>query len=75
MKSSFNADIDLTPMDDECLRCHTATKVRFSGLCASCTEELRRALGSEPNSEADGGSDAFEPALHVTPNAVALKDD
>lgn len=75
MKSSYDRTVDLTPMSDECLRCHTPTTVRFSGLCQTCTEQLRSSLGNNPVASSDDVPAAFEPEMHVTPNAVALKDD
>ncbi|MGB2757434.1 MAG: hypothetical protein WBD02_07205 [Acidimicrobiia bacterium] len=75
MKSSFGADFDLAPIEDDCLRCHAPTHVRFSGLCDACTTELRASLGTDPVASGTGAADAYEPAMHVTPNAVALKDD
>jgi hypothetical protein len=55
----------------DCPRCGGASEDRFYGPCPSCRSELRRTLGT------DGRvieREAFEPAMHVTPNAVAQKD-
>ena len=45
---------------------------RFYGPCDDCRTELRARIRGEAH---DIGDTAFEPALHVTPNAVAMKDD
>lgn len=54
-----------------CPRCQQPADGRFYGPCPGCRDELR-ALGGEVR---DVERAAFEPAMHVTPNAVALKDD
>ena len=55
-----------------CPRCRAEVDERFYGPCTSCLADLRtRLAGSARDVEAT----AFEPAMHVTPNAVALKDD
>lgn len=56
----------------ECPRCHTSVDQAYYGPCASCRAELRRTLGGEARSVE---ATSYEPAMHVTPNAVALKDD
>jgi len=55
-----------------CPRCGGAAEVRWYGPCDACRDVLRAALRGEAR-EVEAG--AFEPAMHVTPNAVALKDD
>ncbi len=55
-----------------CPRCAQPVEARFYGPCTDCRGQLRRTLGSEARHVERG---AFEPAMHVTPNAVALKDD
>jgi hypothetical protein len=55
-----------------CPRCHESVDQRFYGPCTACRDALRAALGGEAR---DVERAAFEPAMHVTPNAVALKDD
>ena len=55
-----------------CPRCGDPADVRYYGPCDGCRDVLRAQLRNEAR-EVDVG--AFEPALHVTPNAVALKDD
>ena len=55
-----------------CPRCHEAVDERFYGPCPACRAQLRVTLAGEAR-EVELGS--FEPAMHVTPNAVALKDN
>ena len=55
-----------------CLRCGAEVPMRFRGPCPSCADELRAKYRSEGRAVE---SAAYEPAMHVTPNAVALKDD
>jgi hypothetical protein len=54
-----------------CPRCGTAVEVRYYGPCEECRGILRRTLGNEARVV---DREAFEPAMHVTPNAVATKD-
>jgi len=55
-----------------CPRCANAADERYYGPCQACRTELRRTVGGEARAVE---RDAFEPSMHVTPNAVALKDD
>jgi hypothetical protein len=55
-----------------CPRCQASADERFYGPCTSCRTELRSTLGGEAR---EIEREAFVPAMHVTPNAVALKDD
>jgi hypothetical protein len=55
-----------------CPRCHAPVDEPFYGPCTGCRDTLRRTLGNEAQAVE---ATAFEPAMHVTPNAVALKDD
>jgi hypothetical protein len=55
-----------------CPRCQQSADQRFYGPCPSCREELRTTVGGEARAVE---RTAFEPSMHVTPNAVALKDD
>jgi hypothetical protein len=55
----------------DCPRCGTSSDDRFYGPCPSCRAELRRTLGTEARVVE---REAYEPAMHVTPNAVALKE-
>lgn len=54
-----------------CPRCQAAVDDRFYGPCQSCRAELRQTLGNEAR---DVERTAFEPAMHVTPNSVAIKE-
>jgi hypothetical protein len=54
-----------------CPRCGSAARERFYGPCAECRTQLRRTLGNEARAVE---REAFVPAMHVTPNAVALKE-
>lgn len=54
-----------------CPRCGVQACERFYGPCSACRTELRATLGGEAR---DVTAERFEPALHVTPNAVALKE-
>jgi len=54
-----------------CPRCGTEAQVRFYGPCDACREGLRSALGGDGR---EVEAEAYEPRMHVTPNAVALKD-
>jgi hypothetical protein len=54
-----------------CPRCSTEVDDRFYGPCAPCRAELRAQLAGTAR---DVAASSFEPALHVTPNAVALKE-
>ena len=59
-------------MPHACPRCQQPADDRFYGPCATCRAALRAAhRGDGRQVEAA----AFEPSMHVTPNAVALKDD
>lgn len=55
-----------------CPRCGSVGEARFYGPCDACRLALRAALGGESR---EVERTAFEPSMHVTPNAVALKDD
>jgi hypothetical protein len=55
-----------------CPRCDAEVEVRYYGPCASCRDVLRAELRNEARTVE---VTAFEPEMHVTPNAVALKDD
>jgi hypothetical protein len=54
-----------------CPRCGSSTEARYYGPCTACRQALRTVLRGE--ARAVEGT-AFEPAMHVTPNAVALKE-
>ena len=55
-----------------CPRCQGSADERFYGPCTTCRTELRRTHG---NGARIVEREAFVPTMHVTPNAVALKDD
>jgi Zn finger protein HypA/HybF involved in hydrogenase expression len=59
-------------MHFSCPRCQQPVDERFYGPCPTCRAELHATLGGEARQVERV---AFEPAMHVTPNAVALKDD
>jgi hypothetical protein len=65
-------DVDLTPVELECMRCRQRAPMRFAGVCTTCRDELRAKYASAGRvTEAP----AYEPKTNVTPNAVALRDD
>jgi hypothetical protein len=62
------------PVADEgfsCPRCSSQVTARFYGPCEDCRVQLRRTLGSAGR---EVEREAYVPAMHVTPNAVALKE-
>lgn len=59
-------------LDTTCPRCGAGARVRFYGPCEACRAELRATVAGEARDA--GEAAAFEPRMHVTPNAVALKD-
>jgi hypothetical protein len=63
---------DFPPEPMSCLRCGSEAPMRFRGLCPGCTGELRAKYETEGRVVAGA---EYEPTMHVTPNAVALKDD
>jgi len=54
-----------------CPRCGSTVDERFYGPCSSCRAALRASVVGERR-EVDAA--AFEPAMHATPNAVAVKE-
>jgi hypothetical protein len=64
--------LELTTIEVECMRCRRRASVRVPGLCDTCREELRQRFAAQPR---DVETEAYEPKMNVTPNAVALKDD
>jgi predicted amidophosphoribosyltransferase len=64
------AEFPAEPM--ACMRCGAEAPMRFRGACPSCAAELREKYRSEGRTVEAA---EYEPAMHVTPNAVALKDD
>lgn len=59
-------------VDITCPRCQAPVQVRFYGPCEDCRSGLRASMAGVAR---EVQATAFEPAMHVTPNAVALKDD
>jgi len=54
-----------------CPRCSTEVDDRFYGPCSTCRDDLRATIAGQARALE---SAAFEPTMHVTPNAVALKE-
>jgi len=65
-------EIDLAPIEMECMRCHHTASMRFYGLCAQCRTELREKFTRDARTIEVA---EYEPKMNVTPNAVALKPD
>jgi NMD protein affecting ribosome stability and mRNA decay len=65
-------ELDFTPIEMECLRCGASEPMRFAGLCNACRDTLATMFAREGRTIEVA---AYEPTMHVTPNAVALKDD
>jgi hypothetical protein len=65
-------DVDLTPMEMECMRCRQTQPMRFYGLCTGCRTELQ-GLFTRERRNLDVAQ--YEPKMNVTPNAVAVKED
>ena len=66
------AELDLSPVEMDCVRCGTSAPMRFRGLCTGCRDELYAKFtrdGREMEVE------EYVPKMNVTPNAVALKED
>jgi hypothetical protein len=64
-------ELDLTPIEMDCIRCRKRSLMRFYGLCTGCRDELYAKYSAEGRTleVAD-----YEPKMNVTPNAVATKD-
>ena len=54
-----------------CPRCGGEVVERFYGPCPACRSDLREQLAGTARAVEAA---AFEPSMHVTPNAVALKE-
>lgn len=54
-----------------CPRCAARSEERFYGPCVACRAELRASVAGVARQIEQ---EAFVPAMHVTPNAVALKE-
>ncbi len=57
---------------EKCPRCGGVLNADLYGPCANCVSELRADQRQAPGERVH--DDLFEPAMHVTPNAVALKE-
>jgi hypothetical protein len=64
--------LDLTPVEQPCLRCHRTVAMRFAGMCPTCRDELRAKYDLEAR---DVAVPEYEPKRNVTPNSVATRDD
>jgi hypothetical protein len=58
-------------MDLTCPRCSGPLDGPYYGPCDQCRAALRASMRTDARPV---GRTAFEPAMHVTPNAVALKE-
>lgn len=65
-------ELDLTPIEMDCIRCRARALMRFYGLCTTCRDELYAKFAAEGRTLEVA---EYEPKMNVTPNAVALKDD
>ena len=66
-------DVDLTPVEMECMRCH-----RSERRCASTASAPSAARSCRRRSTATHATievEEYAPKMNVTPNAVALKAD
>jgi predicted amidophosphoribosyltransferase len=58
-------------MDLTCPRCSASFDGTYYGPCPDCRAALRTSMRRDARNVE---RTAFEPAMHVTPNAVALKE-
>jgi predicted amidophosphoribosyltransferase len=58
-------------MDLTCPRCSASFDGTYYGPCPDCRAALRASMRRDARNVE---RTAFEPAMHVTPNAVALKE-
>ena len=65
-------DLDLSPVDFDCVRCGTVAPMRFRGLCPSCRDALHTKFARDGR---ELEVEEYVPKMNVTPNAVALKED
>jgi hypothetical protein len=54
-----------------CPRCGEQVTGRFYGPCSACRTTLRAEVGGEAHEVV---TEAYEPKMNVTPNAVAVKE-
>jgi hypothetical protein len=66
------AELDLTPVAMDCVRCGSSALMRFRGLCNGCRDELHEKFARDGR---EVEVEEYVPKMNVTPNAVALKDD
>jgi len=59
------------PLSFTCPRCQGSVTARFYGPCDDCRAQLRSTQGGAAK---DVATEAYEPKMNVTPNAVATKD-
>lgn len=64
---------DLTSF--KCPRCSAETNAEYYGPCESCLAALNKAYANDGGPKDSAEAEQFMPKMHVTPNAVALKDD
>ena len=65
-------ELDLTPLDMDCIRCRSTARMRFYGICDECRAQLHELFERDARTIA---VEEYEPKMNVTPNAVALKGD
>jgi hypothetical protein len=65
-------ELDLTPVDMDCMRCGGTAPMRFYGICDDCRAQLHERFEREARTIE---VEEYEPKMNVTPNAVALKGD
>lgn len=58
-----------------CPRCSTVISAEYYGPCQQCLDSLKQAYEADRVRSEPTESEGFTPKMHVTPNAVALKDD
>jgi hypothetical protein len=59
------------PLAFTCPRCGSTVDAVYYGPCPDCRDALRASMGSDGRAVK---RTAFEPQMHVTPNAVAQKE-
>ena len=62
---------DQQQLEFTCPRCRLEVSEEFYGPCSSCRTTLRVQVGGEAR---EVESEAYEPKMNVTPNAVATKE-
>jgi hypothetical protein len=59
------------PLTFVCPRCESEAQEAYYGPCSLCRADLKATLGADARAVE---SEAYEPKMNVTPNAVATKD-